>query len=85
MDYKYLNSKMKNLCIRLYMYKDFLNIHQEKINQFKISKLPYNSKIKCSLKNCPKNASYVFGQNSYCWFHKININNVKNHNLILHL
>lgn len=77
MEYNYLNSKMKNLNIQLQMNKDFLSLHQQKISNYQINRLTNNSCVKCSSKNCPKIASYSFGNNFYCWFHRIDLN-VKN-------
>ncbi len=80
MDYSYLNSKMKNLYFKHQENKDFLNGHIQKINNYKINRLPFDSKCKCSSKNCPKKACYSFGENYYCWFHRIDLNIKNNFN-----
>ena len=72
MDYLKYYNKMKILESKYYQLKDYINSNNQKNI---IKRLSNDSNYNCLIKCCPKKATYIYNDNYYCWFHKLEIKN----------
>lgn len=68
------HTQLKHLTEQLQEQSKIMEYFQTKVKSMVIERLPNEIRVKCSCKNCPKQATYKFSNSYYCWYHRIDLN-----------